>query len=206
MTTLYEFLYQELDQPETVDLVGIGAADDEYRNQWLYRMNHGLSDIEGVESVEDYWLGFEEDSSMDYDITGDVFQQGFDEGVLDSEASLLVVPKPSIYRPRDDDAASYISNYEDLSELAHAEIDGVLMRQVAKDINAIPSRLEYEQIAQNFREAVRKKPEVMTEFNTDDIANMLTVQSGVSATSINWKPGQSTREEMILVKGNEEGV
>lgn len=205
MVTLYEFVYNELDQPESVDLVGLGAGQSEHDNQWLYRMNRGFSETEGVESVEDYWLGLENDITRDYDITGDVFKQDFEIDTLDSEASLLVVPKPSIYRPTDDFANSYVQNYEDLSDLVNTELDGVLMREVDRDIKSFPIDSEYEKLAENFREGFRKKPKSMVDLGPEDMANMLNGQRGISATSINWQP-DTNYEQMILVKERERGV
>lgn len=33
MTTLWDYVRSELDGPQTMDLVGVGAADREYNNQ-----------------------------------------------------------------------------------------------------------------------------------------------------------------------------
>jgi len=199
MVTLYEFVYDELDQPESIDLVGLGAGQSEYDNQWLYRMNRGFSETEGVESVDDYWLGLEDDPIRDYDISGDVFKQDFEADTLSSEASLLVVPKPSIYRPVDNFANSYVQNYEDLSDLVNTELDGVLMREVDRDINSFGIENEYERLADNFREGFQKKPKSMIDVGPEDMANMLNCQKGVSATSIKWQPN-TYGEQMILVK------
>lgn len=203
MVTLYEFVYDELGQPESIDLVGLGAGQSENDNQWLYRMNRGFSETEGVESVEDYWLGLENDITREYDITGDVFKQDFETDILDSEASLLVVPKPSIYRPTDEIGNSYVQNYEDLSGLVNTELDGVLMREVDRDIESAPLHAEYEKLAQNFREGFRKKSKSMVDIGPEEMANMLTHQDGISATNINWQP-EAGSEQMILVK--ERGV
>lgn len=205
MVTLYEFVYDELDQPESIDLVGLGASQLESDNQWLYRMNQGFSEVNGVENVEDYWLGLENDVTRDYDIVGDVFEQDFETDILDSDASLLVVPKPSIYRPTDNFTNSYVQNYEDLSGLVNTELDGVLMREVDTDIENMPLEAEYEKLAQNFREGFRKKPKSMIDIGPEEMANMLNGQHGISATSINWQP-DAGYEQMILVKEMERGV
>lgn len=199
MVTLYEFVYDELEQPESIDIVGLGAGQSENDNQWLYRMNQGFSEVENVDHVEDYWLGLENDSTRDYDITGDVFKQDFETDILESEASLLIVPKPSIYRPVDEFTDSYVQNYEDLSGLVNTELDGVLMREVDRDIESFPVDAEYEKLAENFREGFQKKPKSVVGIEPQDMANMLTYQEGVSATSINWQP-DTYGEQMILVK------
>ncbi len=199
MVTLYEFVYEELDHPESIDIVGIGAGQSEKDNQWLYRMNRGFSETEGVDSVEDYWLGLENDPVRDYDITGDVFKQDFETDILESEASLLIVPKPSIYRSTDEIGNSYVQNYEDLSGLVNTELAGVLMREVDRDIESVPLQSEYEKLAQSFRESFRKKPKSMIDIDPEDMANMLNCQRGISATSINWQP-EAGYEQMILVK------
>lgn len=61
-------------------------------------MNRNFYRLEGVGEVEDYWLGFEDDPTREYDITGDVFEEDFSDEVLDSDVSVLVAPKPSVYR------------------------------------------------------------------------------------------------------------
>jgi len=198
MVTLYEFVYDELNQPESIDLVGLGAGQEEKDNQWLYRMNKGFSKTEGIDSVEDYWLGLENDPVREYDIVGDIFQQDFETDILESEASILVVPKPGIYRPQDGGDESYTRRYQDISGLVNTEIDGVLMREVGKDIDSCNIKAEYKEILENFRDGY--KPESGRPIEPDDIANMLAADNTLSPTSINWQPDNSSSEHMILVK------
>ena len=202
MVTLYEFIYDELDQPDSLDLVGLGAAQSEYDNQWLYRMNKGFSELNGVESVYDYWLGLENDVTRNFDIVGDVFTHDFETDFLSSDSALLVVPKPSIYRKSGDFSNSFLQKYQDLSSLVNTELDGVLMREVETDVDSYPVDSEYERLAENFREGFKKKPESMVDIGPEEIANMINCQRGISATNINWSP-ESYREQMILVKERE---
>jgi len=134
-------------------------------------MNKGFSKTEGIDSVEDYWLGLENDPVREYDIVGDIFQQDFETDILESEASILVVPKPGIYRPQDGGDESYTRRYQDISGLVNTEIDGVLMREVGKDIDSCNIKAEYKEILENFRDGY--KPESGRPIEPDDIANML---------------------------------
>lgn len=199
MTTLWGYVHSELDEPETMDVIGVGAADREYDNQWLYRMNRNFSDIQGLEEVSDYWLGFEDDPTREYDITGDVFEYDFSDELLDSDASILVAPKPSVYRGAASEEKSHVGNYLRFTETAHKEIDAVLMREVGKDFENFPKHLEYDDMAQNFREPFRKKQRSMQEMTAGDIANILQLEPGIQATQINWEPENLPNEKMIFL-------
>lgn len=202
MTTLWDYVHSELDEPETMDLVGLGAADREYNNQWLYRMNRNFSRLEGMEEVEDYWLGFEDDPTREYDITGDVFEEDFSDQVLDSDVSVLVAPKPSVYRGAASDEKSHVGNYLRFAETADREIDAVLMREVRKDFENFPKHLEYGEMAQNFREPFQKKQLSMQEMTAADMANILQMEPGIKATQINWQPENFPDEEMVLLQNH----
>lgn len=199
MTTLHEYVHAQLDEPQSLDVIGLGAAEREYDNRWLYEMNRDFSRVEGLEEVNDYWLGFEGDE-RDYAIEGDVFQQDFSDDILDSEASLLVAPRPIIYRGAAIEDDSYTSNYVKFGELAKTDLDAVLMRQVGEDFQNVPDHLEYEDMAEHFREAFQKKALSMGEMNASDMASMVQNQPGISATYLDWA---TEEEEAILVTENQ---
>lgn len=201
MVTLYEFVYDELDQPESIDLVGLGAGQSENDNHWLYRMNRGFSETDGVESVEDYWLGLEDDP-VDYDLRGDILSGDIETDQLQSEASILVVPKPSIYRSEHSDMKSYVANYKDISDKVKTHVDGVLMREVGRDFENIPTEFEYDEIMREFRGNLTNKKVPLNEFGSDEVANMLMHRDGLLARGINWEPENSLNEEMVLVKSS----
>lgn len=199
MTTLYEFVYDELDQPESIDIIGVGVSPDHAQNQWLYRMNRGFSEVEGVHSVVDYWLGLEDDP-QDYDLRGDVLAGDFDTDQLDSETSLLVTPRPSIYRSENTDGGSYVANYKDLSDNVESLVDGVLMREVGRDFQNIPKKFDYDEIMSSFGFNYVNKKVPLDEFGNQEVANMLTHRDGILARGINWEPPTARNEEMVLVR------
>lgn len=193
MTTLQEFVYSEIDEPDSLDIVGLGPAEREQDNQWLYEMTDDFSGVDGLNQVNDYWLGFEEDKRS-YDIEGDVFEQDFYDNVLDGDAAMLVAPKPSIYRGTATEDNSYTSNYIQLGELVHTDLDAVMMRQVGEDFDNMTHHLEYGDMAENFRNGFQKKAQSMQEMEPSDMANIVQNQPEVHATHLDW----STEDEQII--------
>jgi hypothetical protein len=194
MTTLQEFVYSEIDEPDSLDIIGLGPAEREEDNQWLYEMADDFSEVEGLNRVNDYWLGLEQDDRS-YDIEGDVFEQDFYDDVLDGDASMLVAPKPSIYRGTATDDESYTSNYVRFGRLVHTDLDAVLMRQVGKDFENMAHHLEYDDMAKNFRNGFQKKAQSMQEMQPSDMANVVQNQPEVRATHLDW----STEDEQIIL-------
>lgn len=199
MTTLQEFVYSEMDEPDSLDVVGLGPADREEDNQWLYDMTDGFSEVNGLDQVNDYWLGFEEDD-RDYDIEGDVFEQDFYDESLKGDASLLVAPKPSIYRGAAIEDNSYTSNYIRFAELVHTGLDAVLMRQVGEDFDNMAHHLEFSDMAENFRNGFQKKAQSMQEMEPSDMANIVQNQPEVHATHLEW---ETKDEQIILATGKQ---
>ncbi len=193
MTTLQEFVYSEMDEPDSLDIVGLGPAEREEDNQWLYDMNGRFSSVEGLNQVDDYWLGFEQDE-RDYDIEGDVFEQEFYDDILQGDASMLVAPRPSIYRGAAAQDNSYTSNYVRFGELVNTGLDSVMMREVGEDFDNMPGHLEYGDMAENFRNAFQKKQRSMQEMDPSDMANIVQNQPGIRATHIDWE----TQDEQII--------
>ncbi|MFQ3308389.1 MAG: hypothetical protein ACI977_000623 [Candidatus Nanohaloarchaea archaeon] len=194
MTTFHEFVYSELGEPDSLDIVGLGPAEREYDNQWLYEMNRNFSRIDSLDQASDYWLGFEQDD-RDYDIEGDVFEQDFYDAILDGDAAILVAPKPTIYRGSATEDNSYTSNYVELGELAKTGLDAVLMRKIDEGFEAL-THLEYKDMADNFREGFQKKERSMQEMEPRDMANVVQNQPDIQATHLNWT---TQDEEVILV-------
>ena len=191
MTTLWEFISDNL-ETDSADLIGLGASQDEYHNQWLYKAEKGLSDA-GM-NVSSYWLGLENDPVRDYDITGDVFLQDFDHDMLDLEASVLVAPRPSIYRGATQDFA-YVSNYIDMAGLVDEELDMVVMTEVERDIWHNIHVADREDISEYFGSRMENKGFPMEDLQARDLADIIN-RNGKEATHVQRKNG----EEIILAQ------
>lgn len=191
MSVVWEYIAEEL-EAETADLIGVGASQREYDNQWLYRTSRGLSEA-GIDT-KDYWIGINGCEARDYDITGNVFQQSFEQDFLGSEASILVAPRPSIYRGNGDH--TYASNYTSMAGLVEESLDMVLMREVGQDINSNVFSTEksgfsdYFPVLEDF-----KFP--LEEIEPSDLANIVKRSTGLETIHIH---SQRLDEEMILVR------
>lgn len=190
MSGVWDYIADELDA-ESVDLIGVGASREEHDNQWFYRTSKGLSDA-GVEPVE-HWLGYQKEH-RDYDLTGNLFEISYDNSSLQSEASILVAPRPSIYGGNG--SYNHFSNYTSMARLVEEDLDTVIMCEVGKDIERKVFETDKEDVSQYFIELDG------TEFPLDeleafDLADIIKRDTGLDATHIR---SERLDEEMILVQ------
>lgn len=191
MTTLWDFVADSL-ETDSADVIGVGASQDEYHNQWLYRAEKGLEDA-GM-NVSKYWLGFENDPARDYDIKGDVFLQDFENEKLASEASLLVAPTPSIYRGATEDF-TYFSNYIEMADLVDTELDMVVMTEVDRDLEYNVLLTDKRGVSENFGPMMENKRFPVEDLNARDLADIINM-NGAKATHIQRENG----EDIILAQ------
>ncbi|WEL23194.1 hypothetical protein [Candidatus Nanohalovita haloferacivicina] len=131
MPDFYDFLYEQLDEPDSLALIATGKSNDERRNQWLHDEASEFRDY-GVD-VEVGWLGIPGQDGVDYDIVDNAFEwEG--ENSLDMERNLFRVPKPGVLRynpenPRNDPLENYVS----IAKRIEKDVDAALMTEVHED-------------------------------------------------------------------------
>lgn len=131
MEGLYEFVYQEMEEPESLAVISTGRSPDEDKNQWFYDV---LNDFEekSVEA-EGYWLGIPGQKDVSYDIEENVFEYKFYDD-LEVESQLLLVPRPGVLRYNPDNPKNEpVGNYRSIARKVDRGLDAALMTEVDED-------------------------------------------------------------------------
>lgn len=131
MQDFYDFLYGELDQPDSLALVGTGKSHDEQRNKWIYDQAAQFRSY-GAD-VETGWLGIPGQNDIEYDIVENAFQWDGQES-LDMDRTLFRVPKPGVLRYNPDNPKNDpLENYVSIAQAIEKDVDAALMTEVHED-------------------------------------------------------------------------
>lgn len=131
MEGLYGFLYDEMEEPDSLVVISTGKSPDEDRNRWFYDILDGFEE-EGVET-EGYWLGIPGQEDVGYDIEENVFEYNFYDD-LGAENQLLLVPRPGVLRYNPDNPKNDpVGNYRSIASKVDRGLDAALMTEVDED-------------------------------------------------------------------------
>lgn len=131
MDGFFDFLYDELDRPDSIALVGTGKSSSEERNQWLY--NEAEEFRRYGADVETGWLGVPGQEDIRYDIVENAFEWA-GQDLQGTQRTLFRVPKPGVLRynpdnPRNDPLENYVS----IAKRIEKDVDAALMTEVHED-------------------------------------------------------------------------